>query len=75
MASARVASAIKESAIIIISFLLYLSAHTPAKGERKKAGTKPQIIDTVIINPDLVTKVICHIIAYWTSEDPKWDTA
>jgi len=71
MASIRVAIAIKESAIIINSFLLYLSAHTPAKGERKKAGRKPQIIDMVIIKPDFVSRVICHIIAYWTKDEPK----
>jgi hypothetical protein len=40
------------------------SAHTPAKGERKKEGKNPHIMDTVIINPDCVSKVIYHIIAY-----------
>ena len=45
-------TAIKESAKIINSFRLYRSAHTPAKGDKKKVGRKPQIIDMVIITPD-----------------------
>jgi len=75
MAKIRVAIAIIESDRIISSFLLYRSAHTPAKGARKKLGTKPHMIDIVIITPDFVSSVINHIMAYWTKDDPKRDMA
>ena len=60
----RVAIAIIESLAIISSFLLYLSAQTPARGEMKKAGRKLQMTDRLIINPDKVVIVICQIMAY-----------
>jgi hypothetical protein len=36
-----------------------------------RVGMKPQRIDIVIMTPDCVVKVICHIIAYWTNMEPK----
>jgi hypothetical protein len=73
MAKTRVEKAIKESERTIINFLLYLSAHTPLNGERKKVGKKPQIMDIVIITPDLVSKVIYHIMANCTNVEPNCD--
>jgi flagellar basal body-associated protein FliL len=52
MAIIKVETAMRESDKIISSFLSYRSAHTPAKGEIKKVGRKPQIMDIVIIIPD-----------------------
>jgi hypothetical protein len=42
-------------------------------GEIMKAGRKPQIIEIVIIAPDLVVNVMNHVIAYWTKDEPKSD--
>jgi hypothetical protein len=56
--------AIKESEIMIRCFLLNLSAHTPAKGDRKNVGKKPHIMAMVIIMPDWVFIVIYHVMAY-----------
>lgn len=55
---------IMESDKAMITFLLYRSAHTPAKGEIKKVGKKPHIIDMVSIIPDFVSNVMYHVIAY-----------
>ncbi len=52
IASNRVKNAIVKSEIIISIFLLYLSAQTPAKGDIKKLGINPDIIEIVIIIPD-----------------------
>lgn len=73
MARISVARAIAESDRIIKIFLLYRSAHTPAKGDNKKVGTNPQRIPIVIMIPDWVVKVIYHMMAYWTMEEPKSD--
>ncbi len=75
MAKTRVAMAIIESESTINSFLLKRSAHTPANGARKKVGKKPKITDIIIIDPDLVSKVICQRMAYCTSEEPNNDIA
>jgi hypothetical protein len=75
MATTRVDKAIKESESITSFFLSNLSAHTPAKGEIRKVGTNPQIIEIVIIMPDLVSNVMYHVIAYWTNADPKNEMA
>ncbi|MNJ03102.1 hypothetical protein D3C73_1632940 [compost metagenome] len=60
----RVDSAIILSDRIINSLRLYRSAQTPANGDSRKVGTKPHTIEMVIMIPDWVVSVICHIIAY-----------
>jgi len=50
---------------MIMSFLRsILSAQTPAKGVRRNVGRNPQMMNTVIIIPDFVASVTCHIRAY-----------
>lgn len=63
----------KESDNIISNLRLYLSAQTPANGERKNVGRNPHIMDIVIIIPDLVSSVMYQVIAYCTSEEPNRD--
>ena len=37
-------------------------------------GKNPQIVETVIIAPEDVERVMCQIMAYCTNEEPKRET-
>ena len=63
MAKIKVETAIKTSARIIIFFLLYLSAHTPAKGDIIICGKNDDRVNIVSHIPDDVCIVTYHTIA------------
>ena len=67
-------SAINESAPAMSNFRLYRSAQTPAKGASKRLGRKLQRMEMVIIEPDWVVRVMCHMIVYATRLEPKKET-
>ena len=56
-----------------MSFLLYLSAQTPAKREIKIWGIKVQRTRTVIKVPEEYLNVMYHNIAKLTTDEPKVD--
>lgn len=45
------------------SLRLQRFAHTPAKGDRRNVGTKPQMMVIVAYKPDCVVRVTCRVIA------------
>lgn len=63
-AGTSVAGAVSESDRTISLFRLYLSARIPAKGKIRKEGRNPHTTDRVIMTPDFVSGVICHVMAY-----------
>lgn len=74
-ASSRVTSAMLPSEIISRRLRSRRSAHTPANGDTRNAGTKPHRMYTVMSTPDLVVSVTCHMSAYCTSAVPNNDSA
>lgn len=74
IAKTSVDNAITPSDTMMRVFLLYLSAHTPAKGESKRFGRNPKMIDSVIIIPDWVSRAMYQVIANCTIEEPNSDT-
>ena len=75
MARTNVAVAIRPSAKMIRRLRSKRSAQTPANGERKKVGKKPNNKYSVIMKPDWVSSVIRHKIAYDTSDEPNREIA
>jgi len=51
-------------------FRLYLSDHTPPHREMITWGNMAQMVDSMSYVPEDVSRVMCHIMAYPTTEEP-----